>query len=136
MVSVTLNLYNNYIPHVQRGNFDLEDDTIKLAGLKSTYTPVLTEQYWSEISSHEISGTGYTAGGKALANKVVTSSFDADDVVWTPVTATDWRYLVMYKDTGVASTSLLMWYYDLGSSFNPTAGTATFAVGQALYQIA
>src|SRR5690242_11712827 len=94
--------------------FDWDTDTIKVAILTSAYTPNQdTDDFWNDVSANEASATGYTAGGAALANKSVTYDtatnqvrLDADDVTWT--SAVTGRYLVVYKDTGTASTSPLL----------------------------
>ena len=78
--------------------------------------------------SSEILGSGgYTVGGKALTTKVVAidtagdfAYLDADDVLWTALTpSAAFRYGVLFKDTGVASTSPLISYVNFGVDENP-----------------
>lgn len=98
--------------------FDWDTDTIKVAILTSAYTPDQdAHDFWNDVSANEASASGYTAGGAALTTKTVTYDtatnqirLDADDVTWT--SAVVGRYLVVYKDTGTASTSPLLGYYD------------------------
>lgn len=110
-------------------------DTLKVALLKSTYTPApKTDVFLSDINANETSGTGYTAGGVTLTSPTVTTDtvndkgvFSGANAIFTSVTFTDARYAVLYKSTGVASTSNLIAYYDLGST--QTSGGGTFIVG-------
>lgn len=57
---------------------------------------------WADVSANEISGTGYTAGGAALANVSLASTgllaqLLADDALWSSATLTA-RYAVVYLD--------------------------------------
>lgn len=86
---------------------NLLNDPIKVMLCSSSYTPNQdTHVYKSDVAQYEITGTGYTAGGKALTNKTLTYNpttneviFNADDVVWTDATFTA-RYAVIYADIG------------------------------------
>lgn len=80
-MSASSTLYAKFLLSVFDAKVHLETTPVKLAILKSTYTPagVTTDQYWSTVSSDEVSGTGYTAGGKAVTGQTLTLT-----------TATDW----------------------------------------------
>jgi hypothetical protein len=98
---------------------DFDSDNIKVALLSSSYTPnQTTHGYFSDVSTYEVSGTGYTAGGQALANKTKTVSgntlvLDADDTTWAASTITA-RYAVVYDSSGgTAATNALIGYIDL-----------------------
>src|ERR1044072_4016231 len=109
-------IFNSFKRDIMNGALDLDTDTIKVALVTSSYTPNQdTHTKFSDVTN-EVSGTGYTAGGTALANKAVTADntdnegvFDADDVTWSSSTITA-RGAVVYKDTGTASTSKLICY--------------------------
>jgi len=109
---------------------DFLSDTIKCALLTSSYTPAqTTHEWWSDVSANDVVGTGYTAGGQALASKTLSASslvttMDAADPSWTSSTITA-RYAVFYKDTGTAGTSPLIAYADFGSNISSTNGTFT-----------
>lgn len=113
------------------GSIDLDTDTIKVALVTSSYTPDQdTHEDFADVTN-EITGTGYTAGGAALANKAVTKDttdnegvFDADDVTWSSSTITA-RGAVVYKDSGTASTSWLVCYLDFGSDQSSSSGNFT-----------
>lgn len=114
-------LYNSFKKKIMDGSIDLDSDTIKVALLTSAYSPNIdSHTFLSDVNGNEISGTGYTAGGVALANKVITQDnvndlayFDADDASWPASTFSGVRYIVIYKSTGTASTSPLVGYIDL-----------------------
>jgi hypothetical protein len=109
---------------------DLVNDTIKVMLLTSTHTSNAdTQEFLSDVNTNEVTGTGYSTGGITLANKTVTQDntgdlgkFDADDVSWTTSTITA-RYAVIYKSTGVASTSPIISIIDFGSNQTTSAGT-------------
>jgi hypothetical protein len=111
---------------------DWANDTIKVALCTSTYTPNQdTHQYFSDVTN-QISGTGYTAGGAALAGKTV--NYDtASNVISLRASASSWttatftaRYAVIYKDTGSSATSPLLGYVDFGG--DETVSTGTFTI--------
>jgi hypothetical protein len=116
------------------GGIDLDTDTIKVMLVTSSYTPNQdTDDFINDASANEVSGTGYTAGGQALANKAVTADntdnegvFDADDASWTSSTITA-RGAVLYKDTGTPSTSPVICYIDFGADKVSSGGTFTIS---------
>jgi len=125
----TATWYTHGLAAFMRGEIALLQDTIKVALLGSTYTPSQSHASWSNVSSHEVSGTGYTAGGEALSNKGITpdtnnirSTFDADDVTWanSEITA---RYAVLYDDT--ASGKPLIALVDFGEEKSSSNGSFT-----------
>lgn len=92
---------------------DFLTDTIKVALLANTYTPAMaTHDFWNDVSANEVAATnGYAA--QTLASKTVAVSggvatIDAADPVFPFSGSKTWRYGVIYKDTGTATTSPLM----------------------------
>lgn len=115
-------LYQQGLEDFIDGKIDLLNDTIKYALLGTGYTFSAAHEYWDDVSTNEVSSTNYTAGGQALGGKTVTLvsgavEFDANDLVWGGVTFSA-RYGILYKDTGTASTSTLIAYYDFGSTLS------------------
>lgn len=117
-------VYNNFKELLLNGGgIDLDNDTIRVALVTSSYTPNIdTHDFFDDVSSYQLSGTGYTAGGATLASKTVTQDdtdnegvFDAADVTWTAINAGTAAYAVLYKDTGTESSSPLIGYIDMGS---------------------
>lgn len=101
---------------------DWANDTVKVALVKEAYEPNQdTDDFWNDVSVHEVEGTGYTAGGKELLEKAVSADaasntvrLKAKTVEWKEVTA-EYRYAVIYKDTGEAATSPVLGYLDAGA---------------------
>lgn len=129
-------VYNNF-KYRQLGDtsvtpINLKTDTIKLALVTSAYTPnVDTHDFWDDVSANEVANSGsYSAGGATLT--VTTSQdntddegvFDATDVSFTTFTGTA-RYAVIYKSTGVSSTSPLICVIDFGGDQSSSSGTFT-----------
>ncbi len=112
-------MYGSVVQQLWSGGIDYLNDTIRVALVDNAYTPDQdNDAYFSEVIVNEASGTGYTAGGRALANKSVsytaatnTLKLDADDIVWVNTTLAA-RYAVVYKDTGTPATSNLIGYLD------------------------
>lgn len=128
-------IYNSYKTDILAGNIDHDADTIKVMLVTSSYTPDADTHTFKDDVTNEVSGTGYTAGGETLASKTVTQDntdnegvFDAADVTWSTSTITA-RAAVMYKDTGTASTSPVMVYFDFGSDQSSSAGDFTIQWG-------
>jgi len=122
-------IYNSFKRDIMNGGIDLDTDTIKVALVTSTYTPDQDVHDNFDDVTNEVSGSGYTAGGATLASAAVTVDntdnegvFDAADTSWTTSTITA-RGAVVYKSTGVASTSKLICYFDFVSDKASSAGT-------------
>jgi hypothetical protein len=82
--------------------------------------------------SHEVVGTGYTAGGQALTSRTFsydapthTLTLDSADPSWTSSSIVA-RYLVYYVDTGTLATSALIAYADFGADQSSVSGTFTY----------
>lgn len=116
--------YVKGVAHYFTGGINYTSDTIRVILLGASYTPSQAHEFKSSLTN-EISGTGYTAGGKALSSKTIsvdqsagTITLTAANPVWSTATLTGIRYAVFYKDTGTASTSPLLSYMDFGTPFN------------------
>jgi len=135
-MAVTASLYDNF-PHLLledgiEGSILSQD--IYVALLDNTYTPDLaTDIYFSDVLAKEISGTGYTHLGAALASKTCTvaghvTTFDAANTTWTGSTLTNVRYAVIFynkSDDTDHEASLLIGYVDFGEDKSTVAGTLT-----------
>lgn len=125
-------IYNNFKKDLMNGSFALASDTIKIALVTSSYTPDQDSHDNFDDVTNEVTGTGYTAGGATLGSAAVTVDntdnegvFDAADATWAAASITA-RAAVIYKSTGVASTSKLICYLDFGT--NITSSNDTFTV--------
>jgi len=122
-------IYNSYLKKIGDGSIDFDTDTIKVALVTSAYVPNIDTHDFFDDLTNEVTGAGYTAGGATLGSKTVTvdtsndsAIYDGDDVSWTTSTFTT-AGAVIYKSTGVASTSPLIQYIDFGSSQITSAST-------------
>jgi hypothetical protein len=126
-------LYGNFLKQALNKEIDWDSDTIKVALLTSSYTPNQdTHDYLDDVSSYEVTGTGYTSGGITLSSKTSTYDgtnnvviLDAADVTWSSSTITA-RYAVVYDDSGASAASkALIGYVDFGSDQSSTNGNFT-----------
>lgn len=126
MASLT---YNSAKVKIADGSINWVSDTIKVALCTSAYTPNKRTHTWLSDITNEVTGTGYTAGGYTLSGKSLTQDntndravFDANDISQSGVTIAAYRYLVVYKSTGTASTSPLITVIDLGTDYTLDTG--------------
>ncbi|MBD9406289.1 hypothetical protein IB236_13150 [Acidovorax sp. ACV02] len=89
-------------------------DPFKVALVGIGYAPSLdVHEFLSDLGANTI-GTNQTLANKVVAN----GTFDADDPVWASIAAgSTAKALVIYKDTGVAGTSPLIFYIDEVTGF-------------------
>lgn len=118
-------IYNNFKSAILKGEIDLVNDTLRMI-LVSSYTPDIdTDTQYSHVSGNEYaSGSGYTAGGKALTGNSVTTDtandkgvFDADDVSWSslgPLSPATPSHAILYDDT--TTNKLLIAYWEIGTT--------------------
>jgi hypothetical protein len=107
------------------GGIAMLTDNIKAVLVDNTdYTlDLATHQYLSDIAA---GGRVATSGN--LANKTTTAGvFDADDVTIAGVSGDQFEYIVLYKDTGTASTSPLICCIDTATGLpcTPNSGDIT-----------
>lgn len=122
--------YDSFFYDVEIGNVDVDNDTFFLMLTTSSYTPSKAHGKRSDITN-EVSGTGYSAGGKAVT---LTPSLDTTNhrvditigaVSWASSTITA-RYGVIYKSRGGASSAdNLVCALDFGADITDTNGTFT-----------
>jgi len=133
--------YNSYKQKLMQGTIDLENDTLKVALLDTTYTPDIdTHEFFDDVSDCELAtGHGYTADGATVAGKSTTknttsdrSEFDCTDPTWTAdETGFSCQYAILYKSTGDPSTSPLIAYWDFGGVQSPASITFNLIVNTA-----
>lgn len=114
---------------------DWVGDTIKVALTTSSYSFDQDTHDMFDDVTNEVSGTGYTAGGATLASKTLTYDsptnkivLDSADPQWTGATITAIRKAVVYKSTGVSSTSPLIAVHTFAADQAVSSGTFTIAV--------
>lgn len=125
-------IYNSFFRDLANGSIDLDTDTFYLMLVASSYTPNSDTHAKRSDVTNEVSGTGYTAGGAALASVTLTLDntndqvvWDAADVTWSSSTITA-RGAVLYKSRGGASSAdELVKYFDFGSDQSSSNGNFT-----------
>lgn len=130
-MAVTASLYGKFLQHLLKGDIDADTQTFKVMLTTSTYVPNIDTHEFRSSVTNEVTGTGYTAGGKTLTG--VTTSYDATgnrglldaaDVVWTTATFTV-RYAVIYVSIGTAATDILVGWIDFGADQSPSSSDFT-----------
>lgn len=108
-------------------------ETLRLMLLKEgTYAPSASaQQFISDVVAHEINDVGgkYTPGGVPITDKASVADgnnyfFDAADVVIGPGATLNYRYMVLYKDTGNQATSPIRAQIELTANQIVTNGTS------------
>jgi hypothetical protein len=125
------NVYN-------RGKYGIGEEWIwssgsfKLMLVTSSYTYSQTHNVRSDITN-EITNTGYTAGGNAIASMVTTeddtnhqSEYTSANVTFTSLAAGDQPYAaIIYENVGTAATDLLIAYCALTTPPAPDGNNYT-----------
>lgn len=126
-------IYNSAVDDMARGAIDFDTDTFKAMLVTSSYTPNKDTHTKRNDIAHEITGTGYTAGGVTLActvakdtgNDRVTLTFAAHSWPTSTITA---RGEVIHKSRGGSSSAdELVYYNDFGADVSTTGGTFSVA---------
>ena len=85
------------------GQVDLDSDTLKVMLLDDTGSYSAEDTALADVSSAEITGTGYTAGGETITGLTAsesdgTATLSADDVTWTGASFSTYN-AVLYTGT-------------------------------------
>lgn len=105
------------------GTLSWSADTIKAVLVDTAVAAVPAVGATDPVLSNIAAGVISTSG--AFANKTITSGVaDADDVTFTAVTGATVEALVIYKDTGVATTSRLIAAFDTATGLTLTPNGA------------
>ena len=124
-------VYNQFKAEVMKGTFNLVSDTVKVALMTGSHAFTAENDNWADVSANQTTGTGYTAGGQALASKTVTIDdtddegvFDAADLTWSSSTITA-SHAVIYDDTPTSPADPLICSIDFGGSQSSSNGNFT-----------
>lgn len=114
-------LYTKGKENLLSGNFNLSSNTVKVVCVDSAdYTLAIT----THDALDDVAAAGRVATG-TLASKTVTDGvFDAADLTFSTVSGDQFEYLIVYKDSGVESTSYLLACFDTatGLPLTPNGG--------------
>ena len=109
-------LYDNGRAAFLGADIDWLADTIKVALIDTAlYTFSQSHDFWNDASAGLV-GTAATLGSKTATAGVA----DAADVTFTAVTGATVEAAIIYKDTGVSSTSPLIAYIDTATGLPVT----------------
>jgi hypothetical protein len=135
-MAITSNLYLSGVVHLNDGSIDWDTDTIKLMLVTSSYTPDQdNHDFRDDLGANEASGTGYTSGGATIGTRSVSKDATSNevrligaDVSWTVTSTLAFRYGIIYKSRGGASSAdELIGYIDFAAqSVNNTTLTVDF----------
>jgi len=126
-------------------NIDWLSDDIRLALVTSVYTPDLAlHDFWNDVSANEASGTGYTAGGNALASKTLTiTAANSWGTIWAATTAYTTGRIIrptagngfLYRSTGAGTSAGTEPTFPTTVGATVVDGTVTWTnVGRAIVQ--
>lgn len=104
------------------GQVDWVGHDVRVGLLGGSVDPSGAEVTWSQVSRFEVSGAGYTPGGKTLSGRSVArdgrvTRLGAAGVVWDRASLLA-RFAVVYD----ASTGVLLGFEDFGSEVASVAG--------------
>lgn len=132
----TPKMYVNGALFAWNGSVDLDTDTIKLGLYTASYTPnQATHDFRDDLGANEASATGYTTLGATIGSRSVSVDAASNevrligaDVSWTVTTTLAFRYGVIFKSRGGASSAdELIGYIDFAAqSLNNTTLTVDF----------
>lgn len=122
-MAVTSFIYGQAVLSVANKEVDFDTDALKVMLCTSAYVPNRSNHRYKSSITGEVTGAGYTAGGKTLQN--VSRTYEAtlnqvrifaDPVVWGSSTLTA-RYAVIYDDTPAVNKPLIG-YIDFGQDMS------------------
>jgi len=114
-------IYNIFKHQLISNEINLLTDDIKVILVSDYIVDIDNHEYLSDVKSNEISGVGYTSGGKSLSTKSLVRD-NVNDRVRFVADALSWEssYLsasgiILYKNTDVEESSSLVCYIDFGA---------------------
>ena len=125
------------------GTLDWQANTIRVALLNQNFVPNLgaSDPLFSIAQGSQISGPGYTSGGRTLTNKLLGYSSTllrttlwADPAVWEDSTLTA-HWALIYRDTGSALSSPLIAIAGDGSPVSSNLASLTVSWPNGVLQV-
>lgn len=109
-------IFNKFFEEMVKGSTNLMNNEIRCALMTADFSPDKDQDFFD--NTHEISGSGYNAGGLSLENKAIIEDdagdgalFSADDMVW-PASTLSARWAVLYDAT---NQNCLIAAFDFGA---------------------
>ena len=127
-MAITTAMCNSFKKELLQGLHDMDGHTFKIALIKASPTGTFgaaTTNY-SDLSTDEASGTGYTAGGQTLGGVTValdgsTAYVDFDNEVFTSATISADGCLIY----NTSATNKAVAVFDFGQTVSSTSGDFT-----------
>ena len=121
-MAITTAMCSSFKEELLKGVHDFENDTFKMALYTSSAT--LDASTTAYTVTNEVSGTGYTAGGRDLDSPTVTLSgtaafVDFADETWTGASITA-RGALIYNSTAAGNPAVAV--FDFGADKTSTSG--------------
>jgi len=118
---------------------DMESTNVSVLMVTDTHAPdFAADGFRNPAIDNEVSGGGYTAGGKALAATPAWTigapaaadrvAYDSDDPSWATSTITSAEAAVLFYSTGTDTTDNLFLMSDFGAPVSTANGTLTITV--------
>jgi hypothetical protein len=127
----TATMYRSAVAAFANKELEWDADTFSAMLLDNTHSVDSDgDTFVSDIVADEISGGSYarvnlTGKGYDTATSGVVK-LTADDIVFSAMTATDVRYMAVFRDTGSDETSKLICIVQFDSDISPAAQSVTF----------
>jgi hypothetical protein len=137
---------NAGLKRVLEGSVNLTSDTLKVMLLDSAYVADPDHEFISDIVSHEVSGTGYTAGfggagrktlaGKTFAkdNTLNCATMDATDPVWAGADFGTAAFAAIVKEVTSNADSPIIALLSIGNTLTQ-GGSLTLQFGAFALQL-
>jgi len=135
-------IYNAAVRNIATGVIDLDTDTFWAMLTTSAYAENKdTHDFRDDVTANEVTGAGYTAGGKVITVSVAAVDTANDRVVatigpvdWTSSTITARKMVVYKRRGGAANLDELLFVNDFGSDVISASGTFTVAANTITFQ--
>jgi len=119
-------IYDDFKEDLLQGACDMTGDTIYVGLLDDNHSFTATDNSWSDISTNEMTGTGYSANGAQLGTLSISvasnvATWDAGDISWTTATFTAYHAAIY----NVTNSSSLVASIDFGGAQTVSGGTFT-----------
>lgn len=112
-------VYNNFKEQLLLKQIDCDTDIFKVALYSGTYAAAdLDVAAPAYTATNEIGPSGYSAGGRMATGTTVTqnsggvtgsATWDANDITWTSLGASNIRRAILYDDTTATKYCLIVW---------------------------
>jgi hypothetical protein len=130
-------VFNNFKLRLMQGAVDMDNDDFAMILVDVTALPDIdTDKAYSDVSTGEVGGPGYTVGGENLATAAGLTlvsaddaiEFDGDNITWTGHDVETPTACILMDETP-SSDPLLVCYWELTTASNGGDYTLNFNSG-------